>query len=69
MTQIFKIDDEIHGVGDAECPACPPEYPEPCACGGLMHAGGEAEIDGEMVLATQCDRCGCSLDDLGSEVA
>lgn len=69
MTNTFMIDDEVHAVDDVECPACPPEYPEPCPCGGLMHAAGETEEESETIYATRCDRCGRSIDELGSEVA
>jgi len=42
------------------------EYPEPCRCGGLMHAAGGAEkdTDGNVLLTTRCDRCGRSEDEL-----
>lgn len=69
MTNTFMIEDEVHIVDDVECPACPEEYPEPCSCGGLMHASGETVEESETVLATRCDRCGRSIDDLGDEVA
>jgi hypothetical protein len=69
MTRTFMIDDEVHAVDDVECPACPPEYPERCRCGGLMHAAGETDEEGETLLVTRCDRCGRSVDDLAEEVA
>ena len=64
---LFTIAEEIdHEVGNAGCPRCWEEYPAPCRCGGLMHAaGGEAEDeDGNVLLTTQCDRCGRSEDQL-----
>jgi hypothetical protein len=63
------VDDEVHVVDDVECPACPPQYPERCPCGGLMHASGETDEDTETVFATRCDRCGRSVDDLDDAVA
>ncbi len=63
--KVFAIGDEInHHVGDAQCPECWEEYPEPCPCGGLMHAGssGEEDADGNVMLVTLCDRCGRSED-------
>jgi hypothetical protein len=69
MTRTFLIDDEVHAVDDVGCPACRPEYPERCPCGGLMHAAGEPAGESETVFATRCDRCGRSMDDLADEVA
>jgi hypothetical protein len=41
------------------------EYPEPCRCGGLMHAAGGDDGSAEAVqLTTCCDRCGRSEDQL-----
>lgn len=63
--KVFAIGDEInHHVGDAQCPECWEEYPEPCPCGGLMHAAatGEEDLDGNAVLITMCDQCGRSED-------
>jgi hypothetical protein len=55
-----------HAVDDRECPECWEDYPEPCRCGGLMHAAGgeEDDQDGEVWLTTKCDRCGRSEEDL-----
>ena len=70
MTKTFMFGDETHAVGDVDCPACPEHYPESCPCGGLMHAAGDtAAEESETVLATQCDRCGRSVDDVESGVA
>jgi hypothetical protein len=56
--------DANHHVGDSQCPVCWEQYPEPCHCGGLMHAAGGEEqgADGSVVLITQCDQCGRSED-------
>jgi len=69
MTRTFLVEDERHAADDIECPACPPNYPEQCPCGGLMHAAGETEEESETIFATRCDRCGRSVDDLQGEVA
>jgi hypothetical protein len=64
---LFKVGEETgHHVGDAQCPACWEEYPEPCRCGGLMHAAGgsEEDEDGNVLLVTLCDRCERSEDQL-----
>jgi hypothetical protein len=55
-----------HRAGDAQCPECSEEYPEPCRCGGLMHAsdGAEEDPDGNPVIVTLCDQCGRSEDQL-----
>ena len=55
-----------HEMGHRDCPECWENYPEPCRCGGLMHAAGTAEedADGNAVLVTRCDRCGRNEDDL-----
>ena len=64
---LFTVGEEpSHHVGDPQCPECWEEYPEPCRCGGLMHAaveGGE-DPNGNVLLVTQCDRCGRSEDQL-----
>ncbi len=64
---LFAVGEEVnHRVGDRACPECWEAYPEPCRCGGLIHAGGGAEIDpdGNVVLVTRCDQCGRSEDQL-----
>ena len=55
-----------HDVANLRCPGCVEGYPEPCRCGGLMHAGsgGDPDADGNMVVITRCDRCGRDEDDL-----
>ena len=55
-----------HHVDDEQCPECREEYPEPCRCGGLMHAAGgtEEDADAKTVITTRCDRCGRSEDQL-----
>jgi hypothetical protein len=62
---LFTVGTEVnHHVGDGQCPECWEQYPEPCGCGGLMHAagGGEQDADGNVLLITQCDQCGRSED-------
>lgn len=67
--RLFTLDDEIHHKGDPACPACSEDYPEPCPCGGLIHASGPAaEETPDIVLITRCDECGRSREDL-EEVA
>jgi hypothetical protein len=63
---VFTINAEtVHTVGDHTCPECADEYPEPCPCGGLIHAepADELDADGAPVLVTRCDSCGRSEDD------
>jgi hypothetical protein len=63
--KLFTVGTDVnHHVGDGQCPACVEQYPEPCRCGGLMHAAGSDEVDadGNVVPVTQCDRCGRSED-------
>ncbi|HXH84103.1 MAG TPA: hypothetical protein VNN07_14430 [Candidatus Tectomicrobia bacterium] len=66
---LFAVTEEsVHHVGDARCPACAEDYPEPCRCGGLMH-GEQTEVeDAEIVEATRCDQCGRTLDDLAERL-
>ena len=54
-----------HRAGDPQCPACSEEYPAPCPCGGFIHAAAdEADADGNVLVATRCDRCARSEDEL-----
>jgi hypothetical protein len=65
--KLFTVGEEAdHWVGDPGCRKCWEEYPEPCRCGGLMHAagGGEEDLDSNIVLTTRCDTCGRSKDQL-----
>ena len=65
--ELFTVAEEgTHHVGDLQCPACWEKYPEPCRCGGLIHAAGGDEVnaDGNVVLTTRCDQCGRSEEDL-----
>jgi hypothetical protein len=67
----FIVGEELnHRPGDPRCPACVPDFPEPCRCGGLMHAslGNDEDLDGDPLLATRCDQCGRSEDDLAEAV-
>jgi len=63
---LFTVGSEPnHHIGNAQCPECAEEYPEPCRCGGLMHAAGaEEDEDGTTQLTTCCDQCGRSEDQL-----
>lgn len=64
--QLFVLGEEVgHRVGDHDCGVCAEEYPEPCVCGGLMHAteSSETDADGNLVLVTGCDVCGRSEDE------
>lgn len=63
---LFQVGEEMnHRVGDGRCAECPEGYPEPCRCGGLMHAAVGEPIDAEeVVLVTRCDSCGRSEDQL-----
>jgi hypothetical protein len=65
--KLFEVGEVVnHRVGDAQCPECAEEYPEPCRCGGLMHASETAEedSDGNIVVVTLCDQCGQNEDQL-----
>jgi hypothetical protein len=66
MERVFTLGtDTDHTVGDHGCPACPEDYPEPCRCGGLIHATtGDEDVDGNPALITACDVCGRSEDQL-----
>jgi len=63
---LFTVsDDPTHRAGDAQCSRCFEPYPEPCRCGGLMHAAsGSEDTDGNVLLVTQCDQCGRAEDQL-----
>lgn len=66
--RVFTVGDEPgHHVADRACPLCLEGYPEPCRCGGLIHAAGGpgvAEDEAEEPAVTRCDRCGRSENDL-----
>lgn len=65
--KVFTVGEETnHRVGDAGCVECLEPYPEPCPCGGLIHAAGGPDEEGEedVVAITRCDRCGATEDDL-----
>ncbi len=64
---LFTVGDETnHHVGDRQCAECWEDYPEPCPCGGLVHAVGseDEDLDGNIWLVTACDRCGLSEEEL-----
>ena len=65
----FLLADEIHTADDPECPMCLEEYPESCDCGGLIHGAGQPGDDGEVIVATRCDRCGGNEDEAEVDVA
>jgi len=55
----FKIDHNNHFTGDKKCSGCWGNYPEPCKCGGLIHAEfGDENYDGDYWLYYRCDKCG-----------
>jgi len=66
MSRLFTVGEEVtHVADDHQCPECPDEYPAPCVCGGLIHAGSDEEDrDGAPWRLTQCDRCGRSEDEI-----
>jgi hypothetical protein len=69
--ETFSMGDDVtHRRGDAQCPGCAAQFPEPCRCGGLVHAAGgqEEDADGNAVLSTCCDQCGRSEEDLAEAV-
>jgi len=59
-----------HQVGDAHCPACAEDFPEPCGCGGLVHASvlEVEDPDDNPLITTRCDQCGRSDEDLAEAV-
>jgi hypothetical protein len=68
---LFTVGEEpTHRTGDPQCPECWEEYPEPCPCGGLIHAAGPGEEDenGTVWLTTECDQCGRSEEELAEEL-
>ncbi len=70
MMELFTLGLEVnHRIGDHTCPSCEDEYPEPCRCGGLVHAAATADEDaeGNPVVITACDSCGRSEDQLADE--
>jgi hypothetical protein len=70
-TTLFTIAEEAnHERANPQCPECWEDYPEPCQCGGLIHAaGGEVEDeDGNVWVTTMCDQCGRSEEDLEEEL-
>ena len=67
MNRTFSVGEETaHVIADRACPECWEDYPVPCPCGGLIHAGGEDEdADGaELPATTLCDRCGRSEEEI-----
>jgi hypothetical protein len=59
-----------HQVGDAHCPACVEDFPEPCQCGGFVHATAleAGDPDDTPLITTCCDQCGRSDEDLAEAV-
>ena len=70
MEQFVVGEVSSHRVGDAHCPECAEDFPEPCACGGFVHASVlELEAkDDDPVITTRCDQCGRSDEDLAETV-
>jgi hypothetical protein len=68
MEQFAVGDDANHRVGIAHCPACAEDFPEPCRCGGLVHATALEDPDTNPVITTRCDQCGRSDEDLAEAV-
>jgi hypothetical protein len=68
--RLLTIAEVTHHVSDPECPSCYEEYPEPCRCGGLIHAtaAGADNEDANPLLTTECDQCGRSEDELAEAV-
>ena len=66
MAQFFTLGADVqHTIADHDCAVCPESYPEPCRCGGLIHAAtGDADVEGNPTLLTACDICGRSEDQL-----
>jgi hypothetical protein len=66
MERFFTLGADVeHTIADHECQSCPESYPEPCRCGGLVHAAiGDADVEGNPTLLTACDVCGRSEDQL-----
>lgn len=67
MAKLFAVGEEmLHVVGDGTCPECLERYPEPCPCGGLIHAAaGDEDEGGAEWPTTQCDLCGRSEEERG----
>jgi hypothetical protein len=70
MESFIVGEDVNHRPGDANCQACAEDFPEPCPCGGFVHATAIEleEPEGEPVLTTRCDQCGRSDEDLAEAV-
>lgn len=71
---LFTIGDQVaHRVGDPGCGVCSEDYPEPCRCGGLIHATAPEDTDDQagddVTVLTQCDQCGRSEDQLTEEAS
>jgi hypothetical protein len=67
MARLFTLGaEDNHTVADRTCAACLENYPEPCRCGGLVHAtpAENEDADGTRLLLTGCDVCGRSEDQL-----
>jgi hypothetical protein len=44
--EMFEVGEDLtHCKGDRCCPACAAQFPEPCRCGGLVHASAGADED------------------------
>jgi len=44
--EMFAVGEDLtHRKGDRRCPARAAQLPEPCRCGGLVHASAGADED------------------------
>lgn len=58
MLDPLIIDGSPHVRGSKSCGYCWPNFPEPCKCGGLIHASfGDENDDCEYWLYYRCDKC------------
>ncbi len=71
MEEFVVGEDVNHRVGNAHCPACVEDFPEPCRCGGLVHATALELLEdpaANPLITTRCDQCGRSDEDLAEAV-
>jgi len=70
MEPFIVGENETHRAGDAHCAACAEDFPEPCQCGGLVHASVLEAMDPDdaPLITTRCDQCGRSDEDLAEAV-
>jgi hypothetical protein len=70
MDYFVIVGPEAHQQGRVDCPACVEQYPTRCPCQGFMHAEsvGDEGPDGDVAVATRCDMCGRSQDEVAEEL-